>query len=328
MNRLVGAATAVCILLMSSPVLATCGSANCFLVTGTSEGVSQEGKLTFDISYRYIPQDKKLEGTHSVNVVLTPKIDFENGVIIPNHHSEVKTQNTLVELDMAWGLSARLTLAASLPLINQRDHEHFDDADTPNPTFTRQDGSSGFGDVRFGGRYAFLVKSKDLLVGGATIKIPTGQYKQHDSEGNINEPTIQPGSGSYDGIASLYYAHQWIPMRFEYFVSASQKLNGENDLKYRFGEETLLSTGVSYSVGDRFRWSVQVNGRKTGRDQFQGENVSSTGSKLVTFTPGIRLNTTTTSSFYAFVQVPIYEYVNEQNLAPRTALFIGVSKTY
>ena len=83
-------------MLALSPVMATCGSANCFLVTGSSEGVTSRGAVTFDLSYRYIDQSHKLEGTHSVGEVLAPRIDFENEVIEQDHHREIRTQNTLV----------------------------------------------------------------------------------------------------------------------------------------------------------------------------------------------------------------------------------------
>src|SRR5438874_896947 len=75
---------------------ATCGSAGCFLVTGTQEGVSASGILTVDLSYRFISQTRKLSGTKEVGEVLVPKVDFENGVLLPDHHREIRTQNTLV----------------------------------------------------------------------------------------------------------------------------------------------------------------------------------------------------------------------------------------
>ncbi|HET6372273.1 MAG TPA: hypothetical protein VFG76_03135, partial [Candidatus Polarisedimenticolia bacterium] len=260
-----------CASLSSSVTLATCGSANCFLVTGTQEGVGLKGKLTVDLSYRYIVQSKGLEGTNGVSDVLAPKIEFENREIEKDHHREIRTQNTLVQLDLAWGVTDRLTVAGSFPLINDRDHEHFDEAGTAQEFFTREDGSSGFGDVRLGARYGFLVRTKNLLVGGVTVKLPTGQYRLNDSEGEINEPTIQPGTGSTDAIAGLYYAHQWIPLRFEYFVSGSQKVNGENDLDYRFGAESLLNAGISYTASGRITWTVQVNARKTAHDLYLRE---------------------------------------------------------
>jgi len=161
-----------------------------------------------DLSYRFISQSRKLSGTKEVSEILTPKVDFENGVLLLDHHREIRTQNTLVQIDLSYGLTSRLTLAGTLPIINQRDHEHWDDVGDPvDEHFTRSDGSSGFGDVRLGARYALIVKTKDLLTGTVTLKLPTGAYTLHDSEGAINEPTIQPGTGTTDVILSAHYAH-------------------------------------------------------------------------------------------------------------------------
>lgn len=44
---------------------ASCGSANCFLVTGTQEGIANPGQVIFDLSYRWIPMDKVQSGSHS-----------------------------------------------------------------------------------------------------------------------------------------------------------------------------------------------------------------------------------------------------------------------
>ena len=318
-----------CLFFRRAPVLATCGSANCFLVTGTQEGVGASGILTVDLSYRYIPQTRRLSGTRDVGEVLTPKIDFENRTIEPGHHREIGTQNTLVEIDLAYGLTPRLTLAASLPIINQRDHEHWDDVGTIDEHFTRTDGSSGFGDVRLGARYAFLVKTKDILVGGLALKVPTGAYRLLDSEGAINEPTIQPGTGSTDVITSLHYSHQIAPMRFEYFLAGALRTNGTNSLEYRFGDETLVTAGLSHKAGDRVTWSIQVNARRTERDRYLSQEIPSTGARFVNLTPGLRLDSAAGDlTLYGFVQVPVYQQVNEANLAPRTGLLLGVSKAF
>jgi len=273
----------------AAPARATCGATNCFLVTGTQEGVGLPGSVTVDVSFRYVVMSRKMAGAHDVGEVLTPKVDFENGVLLPDHHREIRTQNTLVEVDLSYGVTRRLTLAAGLPIINQRDHEHFDDVGTPEEHFTNTDGSSGFGDVRLGARYAFMVKSKDMLVGGLAVKLPTGQYRLLDGEGAINEPTIQPGTGSTDAIATLHYSHQFAPMRLEYFLSGSARRNGGNDLDYTFGDESMLSAGINRRTGGRVSWSVQVNARRTLRDTFRGQSVPSTGSTFVNLTPGVRL---------------------------------------
>lgn len=309
-------------------VQATCGSANCFLVTGTQEGVGNRGQLIADLSYRYIIQDRKLSGTRKVDEVLTPRVDFENGVLEPDHHREIKTQNTLVEIDMAYGLTDRLALEWQLPVINDRDHEHFGDVGTIDEHFTRGDGSSGFGDIRAGIRYALAVKARQILIGGLAVKVPTGQYKLRDGEGEINEPTIQPGTGSTDFIGSLAYSRQVVPQKGEWFLSGAYRLNRENALDYRFGDEIQASTGFRFRTEHQVTWSFQVNGRRADRDEFLGNGVPSTGSMLVNLTPGLRLETKTGTSIYGFVQVPVYQKVNEVNLAPRAGIMIGVSHAF
>lgn len=323
-------ALVVCLVPLAHPsrVEATCGSANCFLVTGTQEGVGNRGQLVVDLSFRYVDQDRKLSGTRKVGEVLTPKVDFENGVLEPDHHREIRTQNTLVEVDMSYGLTDRLALEWHLPLVNDRDHEHFGDVGTVDEHFSRGDGSSGFGDIRAGVRYALAVKARLILVGGLAIKAPTGEYRLRDSEGEINEPTIQPGTGSTDVIGSLAWSRQVVPQKGEWFLSGSYRWNGENGLDYRFGDETQATAGFRFRTERLVTWSLQVNGRRADRDEFLGDGVPSTGSTLVNLTPGLRLETKSGTSIYGFVQVPVYQKVNEVNLAPGAGIMLGVSHAF
>lgn len=311
-----------------SPVSATCGSATCFLVTETNEGVGTTGTLRVDLSFRYVDQTRMLSGTSDVGEVLTPKIDFENKTIEPDHHREISTLNTLVQLDLAYGASTRTTVLATLPLFNQKNHEHYDDVGTPNEHFTRSDGTSGFGDAQIGLRYALIVKSKDLLFAGLVAKLPTGAYKLRDSEGAINEPTIQPGSGSYDFIGSVSYARHPFPSPLEWFASGSYRLNRENALDYRIGDESIVSAGVSYGGRGKLQVSLQVNARRGARDEYRGQRVPSTGAELVALSPGIHYMTATGVTFYVHLQLPVYEKVNEAQLAPRTGFVLGVSRTF
>jgi hypothetical protein len=312
-----------------TPVGATCGSANCFLVTGTQEGVTNKGSLVLDLSYRYVPQDRKLEGRHGTDEVLTPAIDFETGQIVPDHHREIETLNTLVQLDLIWGLSRRFSVTSSLPLINDRYHEHFDDVGTPQEAFTNAAGTSGFGDVRVGMRAALLVRPMDILNGTLSVEAPTGAYRLRDPQGDIGEPTLMPGSGSTDFLAGVYYAHIFGARGWEGFASGAFKHNGRNPLEYQLGGEGVLALGAERRVGSRFTWSIQVNGRRTGRDDYRGESVPNTGATYVNLTPGFRVaNGDGDLSFYAFAQVPVFQDVNEAQLAPGTGILTGLSKRF
>jgi len=313
------------LVLVATPAGATCGSAGCFLVTGTEEGLAGTGKLGFDLSYRYVDQDVKLAGSDDVSEVLAPKIDFEAGTIEPDHHREIRTQNTAVLLGVTYGLTARLTLALSLPLLQERDHQHVDEVGTAEEHFSGSDGQRGLGDLQAGVRGAFLVGERNLVMGTLMVKAPTGAYRLLDSEGAVAEPTLQPGTGSWDGIAGV----QWTRLRgdgsLEWFAAGSYRRNGTNDLEYRMGGELQGSGGVRLRRGDRFEPSLQVNVRDAGRDRFLGTDVPSTGSQLWNLTPGLRFRREGGGSFYAFLQVPLHQKVNETQLAPRYGVVLGAT---
>jgi hypothetical protein len=312
----------------AAPALASCGSANCFLVSGVGDAVVEPGQTVVDLSYRYIPQDVKKAGSGHASAVLVPKVDFENGVIVPDHHLEYRTVNMLAELDVTYGLTPNLTLAVAVPFMNDRLHEHVDDVGGADEAFVNTDGTAGFGDVAVGLRYAARTTARAMLTVGAGVKLPTGEYKLRDRDGGINEPTLMPGTGSFDYRLSAIFRYLVVPERVTAFLSGSTSLNTENDLDYRRGDAVGASAGATWDATERIDLSAQVNARRTGRDKFLGMPVPSTGATYVFVTPGIRLDTGAETSLYAHVQVPVHTDVNEVNLVPRYALQMGVTHSF
>lgn len=315
---------AAIVALSAVPAQASCGSANCFLVTGTQEGVTEPGRVVLDLSYRFIPMDRVQKGSDSADVALVPRVDFENGVIVPNGHQEFRTNNELMQLDISVGVSPRLTLAMAVPFFNQRTHEH---THVPGE-FSRQDGTSGFGDIRLMARYAVWISTKNLAIAGLGVKTPSGEYKLLDHDGAINEPTIQPGTGSWDPLVSVYYAYEILPHALNAFFSGSYQVATENSLDYRFGSTFLLNSGVSYRIVENVLTSLQVNLRHAPRDEFKGDDVSSTGGRFVYVTPGATVQATPQTAFYAHLQLPVYQFVNDVNIVPRYGLVVGASYAF
>ena len=311
------------LLLGAKSALASCGSANCFLVTGTQEGISEPGRMTADLSYRWIPQDQVHKGSHSADVASVPAIDFENGEILPDHHQEIRTNNELMQLDVTVGVTSRSAVTLAVPFFNDRRHEHIDDG-----TFSNTGGTSGFGDIRLIGKYALLVSTRHLLVGGIGIKFPTGEYKLLDPEGAIGEPTLMPGTGSWDPLASLYYSYQILPHTLDGFVSTSYQDTTENSLDYRLGSTWIVNAGASYRQTETIVASLQVNARQAPHDEFKGQTVSNTGGRWVYITPGVTVQASPNTALYTHVQLPVYQYVNEANLVPRYGLIFGISHAF
>lgn len=317
--------TASACLVAANQSYATCGSANCSLVTGTQESLPAAGQGIIDFSYRYIRMDRKLHGDENVGEVVTPEINFETGEIEPGAHKEVRTDNELMQLDITYGLTERLSTAISLPLINNRRHEHIH---MEEDEFSNNDGSSGFGDVRVNFKYAVSQSVKQLFTAGVGVKLPTGEYKLRNSDGTINEPTIMPGTGSWDGILSAFYSYQITPHEFSLFASGAYQFNGENSLNYRFGDVYQLNAGLNYRIAPKLVSSLQLNLRASDNDEFNGEKVPNTGGTWIYLTPGITLQTGESTSLYTHLQLPVYQYVNDSNLAPAFGLMVGASYNF
>jgi hypothetical protein len=94
-------------------------------------------------------------------------------------------------------------------------------------------------------------------------------------------------------------------------------------------------SGCSDAARQRRRWLVRHssvhsrrNARHAGRDDYRGEGVPSTGSDAFTIAPGVRFRTGDRLELYGYVQVPLYQNVNEAQLAPRAGFVLGFSKSF
>ncbi|MDA0691508.1 MAG: hypothetical protein O3A78_03690 [Nitrospinae bacterium] len=304
---------------------ATCGSANCSLIRGSQSGLVNKGRFIFDLSHSYILMDDKQKGSSSTSEVLTPKVDFENRTLELDHHREVQTINQLTQMDVSYGITEKLTASLNVPFRNDRRHEHYDEVNTVDEKFTNADGTTGMGDITLLLKYALLQTLKHQFILGAGVKFASGEYQLRDSDGTINEPTLMPGTGSYDAILSGLYIFSLIPNRLNLFTSVSHRFTTENPLDYELGDTTLVDGGMIYVLTDSVSLSAQINARIARRDEFIGMPVPSTGGEFVNLTPGVTLAASENLSLYTHVQIPIYQRVNEVNLVPNYGLLFGAS---
>ena len=327
----------LCLLIMSvflmlvstNSTQASCGSSNCTLIRGSQSGIANKGRFVVDLSYRYIRQtDAKMGSSDFSGPVDVAKVDFENRDIELAHHREIRMINELAQLDISYGVTERFTLTLNVPFLNDRKHEHIDGCaggSCAGGEFTNQDGTNGFGDITLMAKYAVLHTTKHLLIPGVGLKFASGDFKLLNSEGDINEPTIMPGTGSNDPIISLLYNYFFIPNKLSLFASVSHRFTTENSLDYEFGDTTLLDGGVSYQLNEKINLITQVNTRISRRDEFLGMGVPNTGVTFINITPGLVITASENVSLYAHVQVPIYQRVNEVNLVPNFGILAGIS---
>jgi hypothetical protein len=289
------------------------------MMTRGQNGALGKGALRVDVSFRHTRQDQLRRGSEATDSVLRPKVDFARQRLIPGYHGERGGHEQFVQLDLSYGLTSRVTLLASAPLVAHRSYE------VVHSQFEHIYATTSFGDVVVGARYALDRGSR--VVAGLSAKLPTGRSALVSPfDGDIHDPMLQPGTGSADVVASLQASRRFLSV--DWSLSGSYQANTRNDLGYRFGNDAIATLSASRALVGSLAGSLQVKAFHKERSVFLDEEVPSTGGRIVYVTPGLRWTPRGRTSVYAFVQVPAYRYVNEAQLAPRVGVLVGVARTF
>ncbi len=108
---------------------------------------------------------------------------------------------------------------------------------------------------------------------GLGLKLPTGKYKT-ESELDIYHPTLQPGTGSWDGILRMNYVGLYANTlgfsgSFNYRMNSGVRYEGEDgrELHYSFGNRLNMSfstfyliTGIDFRIAPRLGAYVEDYG--------------------------------------------------------------------
>jgi hypothetical protein len=309
------AAAAVC---APAPAPA-CDSTACMMMTRGQNGVIGRRSLRLDLSFRYTEQDQLLAGSAATASVLRPKVDFERQRIIPGYHGERGGHESFLQLDASYGVSRRLTLVASAPLLVHRSYQ------VVHSQFVHQYETTGFGDMVVAARYALDPGAR--VVAGFAVKLPTGDsHLLSPFDGGIHDPMLQPGTGSSDMAASVQASRRAFSV--DWALSGSYQANTTNELGYRYGNDAIATLSATRPLLGGLSGSVQLKTFFKRHSTYRDEEVPSTGGKVVYLTPGLRWSTTSSTGVYAFVQVPVYRYVNDEQLAPTVGVLIGLTRTF
>jgi hypothetical protein len=304
---------------LARPIQA-CDTSSCSLVSRGQNGLVAKGDFRVDLSYRHTDESIGLVGGRSSQEIRRPKVALEQGALWPGFHREIGGRDAFLQLDLAYGLAAGTTVLASVPLIADRSYT-VAHVGIPEQRY----GTRGPGDALLGVRQT-LVKG---LVGGLSVKLPTARYRTvGDVGGTILDPTLQPGSGSWDVAGSLQHGGRIARWAVDWSIAGSHQVNTENSLGYRFGNLTLAALSGSRRVAGPLGVSLQMKFVHEARHEFRGERVPSSGSRFLYVAPGFRLGLPDRAALYGLVQLLPYRHVNETQLAPRSSLLLGIQKTF
>ncbi|WP_420475483.1 hypothetical protein [Noviherbaspirillum sp. ST9] len=302
--------------ILPQTALASCGTAFCTVNSNwTSESAITEGGSLLDLRYEYVSQNQPRAGTDDVAVGQIRK-----------HHDEVKTVNRNLLLTYSHTFDAQWGISVTAPVVD-RNHFHIHNhrgAQVPERwDFTE------LGDVRVVGRYQLPDTGTPLhpRAAGMTfgLKLPTGKTTVANENGDVAEPSLQPGSGTTDAIIGAYY-HQKLPQSgASWFVQAQYQhaLNSHDNFKP--GGQLSADAGYRHSVTDRLGALIQLNFLVKRRDSGSAAEPADSGARYVSLSPGLSYALSDAVQVYGFLQKPVYRNVNGVQLTADKALVVGVS---
>jgi hypothetical protein len=297
------------------------------MVTRSAGGLLARKEWRFDVSFRSTDDGSLMNGSETVRRVIRPKVDFEHGVVRPGFHQDLGGRARFLQVDAAFGLTGHTTLLASVPVLSHRSY----DIGHP-PVLTERYETWGPGDTLVAVRHALVAEPGLGVVGSLGLELPTGRHRLVSPAAlfdvGILDPMLQPGSGSFDLVANLQCSLRLTGGGLDLTGVASYQANTTNDLDYGYGDDAIGSLALARPVTSRLRASLQLKWAHRGRSRFRDEPVASTGGTVAYAIPGLAVSLKGRLSVYAFFPVPVYRYVNDDQVAPRLSLVVGVARTF
>jgi hypothetical protein len=299
----------------AAPASAGCGTAFCSINTDWStQGAWTERGARMDLRYEFIDQDQPRAGTRKVAVGEIPK-----------HHDEVRTINRNLigtydyTFDANWGMSFAVPVVSR---SHQHIHNHHGAVLYEAWSFTR------LGDVRVTGRYRFVPETPGSSFGlQFGVKLPTGEFNVENAQGDTAERSLQPGTGTTDGLLGAFY-HGMLGVSATWFAETGVQIAVEQRQQYKPGEWIGLDLGIRYPLGARFAALLQFNTSYRGKDSGANAEPDETGGTFVHLSPGLGIALGDRTQLYGFVQLPLYQDVNGVQLTADWAAVAGVSRRF
>ena len=214
-----------------------------------------------------------------------------------------------------------------LPYVN-RAHKQLENEDNGQggvDTALEKFDFSGIGDLQALGRYHFYRDDTSSAGVRFGLKLPTGSIHKHNSEEDA-ERALQPGTGSVDSLMGAYYNKR--VDHLSWFVQGMWQQTVHERDDFRPGRKLSLDTGLSYSATPELNLMLQLNLQHRAKDRGSNAETRDSGLYSASLSPGLSYRIKSGTQVYAFVQKPIYQYVNGEQLTADWSLAVGLTTQF
>jgi hypothetical protein len=317
-------------ILSASSAYASCGSTACSINTNWDEHSASKPGLSMDLRYSYSQADQLRSGTSKITATPT-----DPALAAGSEVENLRTINKIITAGIDYTHDEHWGVALSIPYIS-REHSHSLAATNPALVGSDSFSANALGDIKAVGRYRWSQgEGGDAGMGVKFgLKLNTGKSDFLLASGTLpNEISLQPGNGSTDVILGLFWQQANPASSLSWFAQGMVQSAIQNKAEYKPGNQINLDAGTRYAFSKDLSGLLQVNAQWNAADSGTSAALTSTGEassggNSVSLTPGISYAIATGTNLYGLVQVPLYQYVNGEQLTANYSGTIGINHRF
>lgn len=187
---------------------------------------------------------------------------------------------------------------------------------------------NGLSNLAFIAKYQILNnESKQYaIVPGLGISIPIGPYQLKNENGFLLPIDLQPSTGAYSYIGTLFLYKGFIEKHIRLFFTSRIELNQRNPIEYKFGDIFISAIFMSYSIAPEWTIIFQLRNEYRKKDENTNGLISYSGSNKFFFTPQINYSIKNKWDLSIIFNKPVYQYYNDLQLANAYTFAISISR--
>jgi hypothetical protein len=159
------------------------------------------------------------------------------------------------------------------------------------------------------------------------LKLPTGERDLRNADGALAERTLQPGTGTTDLLLGGFFTRTR-GSGASWFADALLQSPLDTRDHFKPGTRVSLDLGYRRELGAALAGMLQLNVLFKDRDAGSEAEPANSGGTFLFASPGVSYVVAKSLQVYAFVQLPLYQYVNGVQLVADWAAVAGVSTRF
>ncbi len=308
---------------------ASCGSTACPINTNWGEHSSSHPGWSADLRYSYSRADQLRSGSGKIAADTTAD-EVEN----------LRTLNKIATATLDYTYNEHWGVMVQAPFVT-RDHDHnLGPYSGTTPAGYENFHASALGDIKLMGRYRWALDETSRSGMGVKfgLKLNTGRknFQMVDNTGAAKLPsevTLQPGNGSTDLIAGAFMYKSTPGSNWTCFAQGTVQGSISSNATFRPGNQINLDGGSRYAFSRELSGLLQLGAQWNGTDSgvsaaLTPAGAASSGGRIISLTPGLSYAFTPSTQLYGLVQLPLYQYVNGEQLTANSSFTVGVSHRF